>query len=214
MRLTGKTLVRIASVSALAILIISCRHKLAEAEALDLSQTPLQTINDVFAIQTKNGNLSMRVEAPRMERYETDTSTFESFPDGISIYGYTEDGVLESIIVADDGRHITGKKRGADRVKPEIWEAFGNVIIHNVPKQETMETDTIYWDRAHEEIYTDCYVEFFSPDGYLQGTGMRSDDRGANAILYNAVNSYAVAEKDTTAVLVDSVNFIGPLLRK
>ena len=73
-----------------------------------------------------------------------------------------------------------------------------------------METDTIYWDQTEKEIYTDCFVKLYSPDGYLQGYGMRSDDRGRNAILNNPFDGYAVVVQDTTAVKIDSVNFIGP----
>lgn len=201
-----------AGVSALAVLFLSCKAKLAQAESLDLAETPVQTVTDMFAVQSKNGVLDVRMEAPVMERYENDTSTWESFPKGLSLYGYTPQGLLETVIVADNARHITGKKKYAG--KEEIWEAFGNVIVHNILKQETMETDTLYWDRSSSEIYTDCYVQLYSPDGYMQGTGMHSDDHARNAILHNPFNSYGITGRDSTVVAIDSVNFIGPLLRK
>ena len=91
-----------------------------------------------------------------------------------------------------------------------MWEAFGNVVLHNVIKQQTMETDTIYWDRTNSEIYTDCYVKMYSPDGFTQGYGMRSDDRMRNARLNKVFNGYVYVNQDTTAVIIDSVNFIGP----
>jgi len=202
-------ILRIASVTALAILIISCKGKLDQAQSLDLSQTPLQTVEDMFAVQTKNGVVLMRMEAPVMERYDNDTSTYESFPNGFELYGYTDDGLLETIIIANDARHITTKK-----TKGEVWEAFGNVVIHNVIKQETMETDTLFWNQAKNEIYTDCYVKLYSPDGFLQGYGMHSDDHARNAILHNPFNGYGVVVQDTTKVVIDSVNFIGPFLKK
>jgi lipopolysaccharide export system protein LptC len=88
------------------------------------------------------------------------------------------------------------------------------VVVHNVLKQETMETDTLYWDQAKEEIYTDCYVKMYSPDGFMQGYGMRSDDHARNAILLEPFNSYGITVQDTTAVVIDSVNFIGPFPKK
>lgn len=169
----------------------------------------MQSVEDMFAVQTKNGTVVMRLESPLMERYDNDTSTFERFPNGFALYGYTDDGLLETIIIANDARHITYKKK-----KGELWEAFGNVLIHNVIKQETMETDTLYWDQGENEIYTDCYVKMYSPDGFLQGYGMRSDDHARNAILHNPFNGYGVVVQDTTKVVIDSVNFIGPLRKK
>lgn len=203
---------RIAGVAALAILVVSCGGKLGRAAVLDLETTPLQTVEDMFAVQSRNGRVLMRMEADVMKRYDRDTVAYESFPHGLSIYGYSEEGLLETIIVSDDARHVVSKS--APRKDDEIWEAFGNVVVHNVLNQETMETDTLYWDSSRSEIYTDCYVKMYSPQGFMQGTGMRSDDRARNAILLQPFNSYGVTVQDSTRVVIDSVNFIGPLLKK
>lgn len=77
-----------------------------------------------------------------------------------------------------------------------------------------METDTLYWDRKNEEIYTDCYVKLHSPQGFMQGYGMRSDQRARNSIILNPFDNFAFIVQDSTEVLIDSVNFIGPLLKK
>ena len=175
----------------------------------DYSSAPQQMLEDMFAIQTKNGNLVMRLEAGKMERYDNDTASLDIFPEGFAIYSYTDDGVLESLVIADNARHITTKNN-----RNEVWEAYGNVVMHNVIKQETMETDTIYWDRTVNLIYTDCYVKMYSEDGFMQGYGMESDDKVRNAILKNPFNTYGVTSRDTTVVIVDSVNFIGPFLKK
>ena len=205
----GHISIRIATAAVVAILVISCSGRNAE-DALDLETTPLQTIDNMFAVQTRNGVVVMRAEADLMQHFETDTVSWDSFPKGFTVYSYTDEGLLESLIAADNARHITGKKRN----RKELWEAFGNVVIHNVIKQQTMETDTIYWDREKKEIYTDCYVKMYSPDGFMQGYGMRSDDRARNSILLRPFNGYAVTVKDTTVVVIDSVNFIGPLVKK
>jgi len=200
----------LAITTVVASIVVSCKNKIGEADALDLSKTPTQRTFDMFAVQTQNGRVSMRLESALMEHFDTDTASYDSFPDGISVYGYTEEGLLESIIVADEARHTVPK----DRDRDEIWAAFGNVILHNVIEQETMETDTIYWDPAKKEIYTDCYVKMYSPQGFLQGFGMRSNDHVRNSILYRPFDGYGLVVQDTTAVIIDSVNFIGPFPKK
>ena len=87
-------------------------------------------------------------------------------------------------------------------------------MVKNLVNNQTMESDTIYWDQSKKEIYTDCYVRLYSDDGFIQGYGMRSDERARNAIILNPFNNFGVVVKDTTAVIIDSVNFIGPLLKK
>lgn len=210
MALQRHILYRIATVAAVAILVISCKEKSSE-QGLNLNETPLQTMNDMFAVQTRNGVVVMRLEADLMQHFETDTLSWDLFPEGFTVYSYTDEGLLEALVTADKAKHTMGKGRNRDK---EVWAAIGNVVVHNVLNRQTMETDTIYWDRAKGEIYTDCYVRMSSPDGFMQGYGMRSDDRARNSILLRPFNGYAVTVRDTTTVVIDSVNFIGPLAKK
>ena len=210
MKPVWKILIAIATAAAVAIVVLlSLRKGKADGERIDFSKVPMQTVDDMFAVQTKNGVVVMRIEADKMLRYETDTTTMELFPDGFSVYSYTDDGLLETIMLSDQARHIAFKSSNG-----EEWQAFGNVSIQNIIKRETMETDTIYWDQRVHQIYTDCYIRMYSPDGFMQGYGMRSDDKARNAIIKKPFNSYSVVVKDTTAVLVDAINFIGPFLKK
>ena len=198
-----------ATATAVAFVVYSCKGKLGEAEQLDLEDTPTQVVNDMFVVQTENGNMKMRAEAPRMEKYSKgDTLDYELFPEGFFVYGYDEQGRLETEIVADNARHMKYDD------KRETWEAFGNVVVKNLINQEVMETDTLYWDQENEKIYTHCYVRMYSPDGFMQGYGMESDQRARSSILYNNFNNYAIIVKDSTQVLIDSVNFIGPFQKK
>ena len=198
-----------ASALALAFVVYSCKGNLSEAEKLDLDKTPVQTVDDMFFIRSENGLLKMRVEAPRMEVYESDTLSYDLFPQGIRVYGYAEDGQLETTIVSRQARHETYSRR-----KKDVWSAFGRVIIRNIVKQQTMETDTIYWDGDKKEIWTNCYVKMYSDAGIMQGYGMRSDDMARNAILLNPFDNEFIVDSDSTRVVVDSVNFIGPMLKK
>ena len=197
-----------ATAAAVAFVVFSCKGKLGEAAALDLSETPVQTVTDMFIVQTENSGLQMRAEAPLMEKYERDTLSYELFPKGFFVYGYTDEGRLETRITSDRARHLKYKDGR------ESWEAYGNVVVQNLIKQETMETDTLYWDQKEEKIYTHCYVKMFSPQGFMQGYGMESDQRARDSKIFNPFNSYGIVAQDTTEVVIDSVNFIGPMLKK
>jgi lipopolysaccharide export system protein LptC len=142
-----------------------------------------------------------------MEVFEHDTVKYDLFPKGIRVFGYAEDGRLETTIVSQKARH--DKAQGK-----ELWSVFGNVVVKNHFKQETMETDTLYWDGKVKEIWTDCYVKMYSPSGLLQGYGMRSDEMARNAILLHPFDNEFLVDNDSTRVVVDSVNFIGPPLKK
>jgi len=199
----------IATAATVAIIFFSCKSGLSEAARLDLSKTPVQTVDDMYIIQSEGGKLQMRIEATVMEHYDSDTMSVDMFPKGLQVFSYNEEGELEAHLRSDNASHEKSKTGGE-----EIWKAFGNVVVKNIIKQETMETDTIYWDRKHQEIYTDCYVRLYSPDGFTQGYGLRSDEKVRNSAIMRPFNNYAVVVKDTTEVRIDSVNFIGPLLKR
>ena len=198
----------IATACAVAFVVYSCKGKLAEAESLVLEETPVQTVDSMFIVHTENGEIQLRMEADQMQRFETDTLSYEVFPKGFAVYGYTDGELLETEIVSDQARHLKYKDGR------EKWEAFGNVVVKNLINQEVMETDTLYWDQKNEKIHTDCYVRLYSPDGFMQGYGMESDQRARNSIIFNPFNSYGIVVQDSTKVLIDSVNFIGPLQKK
>jgi Protein of unknown function (DUF1239). len=196
-----------ASALALAFVVYSCKGNLSEAEKLDLDKIPLQAVDDMFFVQSENGRLKMRVESPRMEVYEHDTVSYDLFPKGIRVFGYSEEGMLETTIVSRQAKHDK-------TVGKELWSAFGKVVVKNIVKQETMETDTLYWDAEAKEIWTDCYVKMSSPSGHMQGYGMRSDEMARNAILLKPFDNEFIIDNDSTKVVIDSVNFIGPPLKK
>ena len=90
-----------ATAMAVAFIVYSCKGKLAEADSIREGEIPIQCVDDMFIVQTENSIIKLRAEAPLMERYETDTLSYELFPKGIAVYGYTEEGKLETEIVAD-----------------------------------------------------------------------------------------------------------------
>lgn len=200
--------IMIATAAAVAFVVYSCKGKLEMTGTVDMDSTPVQTVDDMFVVQTENGLLKMRMESPLMERYQTDSLSYELFPKGIAVFGYNEEGLLETELTSDNARHLSYEDGR------ESWEAYGNVVVKNIINQEVMETDTLYWDRKNERLYTHCYVKLHSPDGFMQGFGMESDQRARESIIKRPFNSFGYVNQDTTAVKIDSANFIGPLLKK
>lgn len=198
----------IIATTAVAIMLLSCSGS-GDGE-LDLTKLPVQEASDLNIIQTKNGNSSMRMSAPKMERYDytigDSTVAYEIYPEGFYVSAYTEDGELETTIVAKQAKHVTVPGN-------ESWSAFGDVVVNNYIRGQRLETDTIYWNREAQQIYTDCYVKLSSDAGMMQGYGLTSDERARNSIIHKPFDSYSVM-KDSTDVYVDTANFVGPLPKK
>lgn len=190
-------------------LFTSCREPVV-CDPIDKVTTPMQVVHDMAVVKSENGQVIMRMTAPTMERYsfykDSMQQSYEYYPDGFFVKAYTNDGELETTVVSNQAKHITTYGQ-------EGWSAFGDVVITNYLRRQTMTTDTIYWNRQEKKIYTDCYVHLTSPQGLLQGYGMESDEMARNSTILQPFDSYTVMQ-DSTENVVDSVNFIGPLVQR
>ena len=209
LRFTATYLFHIIAACAAIMLYSGCSGK-AESTPLDFELTPMQVVRNMEILQTERGVTTMRMTAPTLQHFEfrkdsTDQS-YDYYPDGIHVDAYTSDGALETTVDADEARHITTPGQ-------EEWKAFGNVRVVNIAKRERMESDTMYWVQDEKRIYTDCYVRISSPQGVMQGYGMESDERANRTILLKPFDSFSRMQ-DSTEVVIDSANFIGPLKEK
>ena len=194
----------VAAVFAAATFSFSCKEP--ESPEFDFEKTPVQVVHDMQILQTDKGEAEMRMHAPLMERYsffkDSVQQSYELYSEGFFVDAYTPNGELETTITAEQAKHVTTVDR-------ESWSAFGNVVIINHIKGEKMETDTLYWNKAEHQIYTDCYVRLTSDSGLLQGFGMTSDERARNSVILRPFDWYTV-ERDSTYRYVDTVNVMGP----
>ena len=192
----------------IATIVLSCKEDLPATDSIDANTFPTQIIENMSVQQTNAGKVVLWVEAPKMERFTQVKEPYDNFPKGIDVKAFTMEGLLETEIKANFAKHIFASTE-------EIWEAYGNVVINNYIKGEQMLTDTLYWDRVKKKIYTHCLVKLTSPDGFIQGYGMESDDMARNAIILKPFDSDFIVSRDSLEIpYIDSINFIGPFLPK
>lgn len=193
---------------AAAIAVFACKEP--EPVVFDFEQTPVQVVHDMQVLQTETGEATMRMHAPLMQRFDfykdSAQQSYELYTDGFYVDAYTENGQLETTITSKMAKHVTTPGK-------ESWSAFGDVVVINHIKGEMMETDTIYWNRAEKQIYTDCYVRLTSDSGLLQGYGMTSDERARNSVILRPFDWYAV-ERDSTYMFIDTLNAMGPFPKR
>ncbi|MCK9305754.1 MAG: LPS export ABC transporter periplasmic protein LptC [Bacteroidales bacterium] len=201
-----KRVLGVAVTFVIATAVFSCKEHLPVTGSLVREETPTTVVEDMTFTQTNSGIISMWVTAPRMERYSEGEEPYDLFPMGINVKAYNYEGALETEITSRFARHKTAREN-------EIWEAYGNVVVQNYIKGERMETDTLFWDRKNQKIFTHTMVRLTTPDLFMQGFGMESDEMARNAKILKPFDSYAIVARDSTeGSYIDSVNFIGPLL--
>ncbi|MDP3453481.1 MAG: LPS export ABC transporter periplasmic protein LptC [Bacteroidales bacterium] len=190
----------------IATLLFSCKEEIPKSDIGNITELPTQRVENMNVIQYVKGITAYVIDAPLMERYTASESPYDVFPRGIVMRGYTPEGLLETRIRANFAKNIKQSEQ-------EIWEAYGNVIINNYINGERIETDTLYWNRLTKRIYTHTWVKITTPDLFMQGYGMESDEMARNAVIQNPFDSYAIVSRDSTEIpYIDTANFIGPLI--
>ena len=72
-----------ATALAVAFVVYSCKGKLGEAAALKLNETPVQTVRDMFVVQSENGKIQMRASADLMEKCGTPRPEYVDYAMGM-----------------------------------------------------------------------------------------------------------------------------------
>lgn len=194
---------------AVAALLAGCKDE-PQGSDIDWETTPVQTVQGMQAQEYQKADLTMEMRTRTMDTYKFEKDsvpvTKEVYRDGFEVYVYNEDGLLESQLIAEGAQHTMSGRN-------EEWLAFGNVNILNHIKGERIITDTVWWDKHAEQIYTNCYVVMTSPKGKLQGYGLRSDQRANQSTILRPFDSFGRVVSDSTKFYIDTVNFVGPLPR-
>ena len=185
----------VAATFVVATILFSCKDELPITEPIDPEKVPTHIILEMSLEQSSAAKTKMKVYAPIMENFSKSNPPYEIFSKGINVKAFTSDGLLETEITAKKARHINSPDK-------EQWEAYGD------------ETDTLYWDKSNKRIFTHCFVKLKSPTIFMQGYGMESDELARNATILRPFDSYGIVKRDSTEVIyVDTVNFIGPILK-
>ena len=73
MRTVLHTKTKATALIAVAFVVFGCGGKLKEADKINLAETPVQVVNDMFAVNTENGLVKQRFESDVMLKFVTDT---------------------------------------------------------------------------------------------------------------------------------------------
>jgi hypothetical protein len=191
-----------------ALLPAGCRDEKNRLSSIDNDkEIPTMHVDSLHIHYTEGGLLRMYLQAPVMQRFLLNEEPYSVFPNGLHIFFYTLTHDLESEIVAD---------YALNKEKPEeMWQAVGNVAITNYLKQQSLYTDTLYWNRVQRTIYTYSRVRITQADGQeiIGYNGMNSDERFENYEIRNVNESHVYVDdtpQDSTAAASPAASVVAP----
>ncbi len=148
---------------------------------------PKQEFVEIEMLHTKEGELSFRMTAPFLDRYEkNDRSVVYG---GVDIKFYKDDEVT-SHLTADSGEVYKG---GSE------LRAIGNVIVVS-DTGTTILTPELYWNEREGKIRSDTTVTIYTEMDTLYGTGLiATEDLKERKILHpTGITFRSIQTEDTT----------------
>lgn len=130
----------------------ACQNSIEKVEQFsEQLETAVETISDVNILYSENAHVKVRLEAPKLHRYKTDTPYVE-FTEGlkVSFFNDSTSQTVSSILTAKYGirYEILNKTYLKDSV---IWE--------NQQKNERLETEEMLWDEKAATITSEANVK-------------------------------------------------------
>ncbi|NEM96330.1 LPS export ABC transporter periplasmic protein LptC [Pontibacter burrus] len=166
----------------LAITGIGCREDLKDPDKEVKYTGPVMENKDVFTLYSDSAKLMIRMKAPVQQEFENGDGVF---PKGFYVEFMQTPGKVTSTMRANFGRQDKGK---------EIYFAQGDVKVHNILKNEILETEELYWDRRRGTIYTDKFVKITTPTRVITGHGLRSDQSFENYTIQKITGMFDLEE--------------------
>ncbi|MGB3616478.1 MAG: LPS export ABC transporter periplasmic protein LptC [Catalinimonas sp.] len=155
------------------------RQVLAERQ---LYEGPTAEIEDVETLYSDSARLELRLTAPLQQEFNNGDRLF---PDGVYVEFYNEAEVLESTLRADWGRLESSTS---------LYTGRGDVVVHNLLKEETLKTEELFWDQKEARIYTEKFVRIETPTEVLTGNGLTAAQDFSSYKILNPKGTFPIQE--------------------
>ena len=157
---------RISLVALVALSLAGCDKKAATGPKL-IYTGPLMETTNVLTLVSDSAKLKFQLTAPLEQQFENGDILY---PKGRKVTCYSADG-RKTVI-----NTLTAKYGKVDKAK-NLYIMRGDVQVANVPQQQRMNTEELFFNKTKQLIYTDSamFVKVTTPTEYLTGYGLTAN---------------------------------------
>ena len=168
----------------LAVALVGCQEKQKEAKPV-LYTGPLIETDNVVTLLSDSARLHVRLTSPLEQRFENSDILY---PKGATVTFYDKPGKL---IV----NTLFAKWVKFDNAK-QLYIMRGAVKVANVPQQQTLDTEELFYNRAQQKIYTDSamFVRIQTPTEVLTGNGLTANQDFSRYGILQPKGVFSLAE--------------------
>ncbi len=152
--------------AALAMALVGCDKKSVTGPRL-VYTGPLAETTNVLMLVSDSAKLKFQLTAPLEQQFENGDVLW---PKGVEVKFYSADGKRTVI------NTLTAKYGKSDKAK-NLYIMRGDVRVVNVPQEQRMNTEEVFYDKSKRVIYTDSamFVKVTTPTEYLTGYGLTAN---------------------------------------
>jgi LPS export ABC transporter protein LptC len=150
----------------LALSLVSCGKK-EEAVVPVVYKGPLAETTNVEILMSDSARLQLRLTAPLMQQFENNDVIY---PKSVKVSIYDKPG---KIVV-----NTLSAKYGKQESNKQLYLMRGDVRVANVPQQQLLTTEELFYDKIKRKIYTDSamFVRVQTPSEVLTGYGLTANE--------------------------------------
>ncbi|MDR1973425.1 MAG: LPS export ABC transporter periplasmic protein LptC [Bacteroidales bacterium] len=154
---------------------LSCGSKKAGVY-FDASSMPVQTVHEAKTMFTDRGELQMLLEQPVLHNYDDEDKTQIS-PRGIELSFYDKETHKQQVYLRADS--------AVNSQASKLMRFYKNVVIYDYRRNDTIRTETLYWDQNKRKIYSNTRTVQSSATMLVKGTGFDADEQMNNVEIRN-----------------------------
>lgn len=167
----------------LATLLLGGCGKKEEAAAPIIYKGPLVETTNVETLVSDSARLQLRLTAPLEQQYENGDMLYRK---SVKVTFYDKPG---KVVV----NTIAGKFGKLDKAK-QLYMMRGDVRVANVPQQQKLNTEELFYDKIHRKIYTDTamFVRVQTPTEVLTGYGLEANEDFSHYKIRRPVGTFTL----------------------
>ena len=166
----------------------SCENDVSLVQRISYgADAPTESTKNLVLTYAENGYAKVEIHAALAETYRGQAQ-ITKIKDSLKVYFFNERGAIVSTLSALYGEinYSTGELMVKDSVR-----------LYNHKKQQTLETEALFWNQKDSSIFTESAVIVRSPKGKLFGKGIRTKQDFSNYVLLQPVGSWQIEKNQT-----------------
>lgn len=142
----------------IAFFVLSCEKN--ETTNTKIYDGPLREGENIEMLYSEKEKVTVKIIAKRVSEFQNGD---RSFPEGVYIEFYDENGRVSSTLSANSAFYYKADQK---------WKGQGKVEVKNIQKEEQLNTEELFWFPATKKINTDKFVQIRTGREVIYGTGL------------------------------------------